>query len=136
MKQIKIDLGKLLLRLGVGGLMLFHGIYKLIYGFQGIKDLLVANNFPELLWLGAFVGEVIAPLCIVFGVFTRISALLVAITMIFSIVLKFGVSGFELGSTGAPIIELNLLYLFSSMALFFVGGGRFAIYKRETGLLA
>src|SRR5690554_6425774 len=120
MKQIKIDLGKLLLRLGVGGLMLFHGIYKLIYGFQGIKDLLIANNLPELLWIGAFVGEVIAPLCILFGFFTRISALLVAITMVFSIVLKFGIGGFELGSTGAPLVELNLLNLFSSLTLFFV----------------
>lgn len=136
MKQIKIDLGKLSLRLGVGGLMLFHGVYKLIHGFQGIRDLLVAKGFPELLWIGAFVGEIIAPLCILLGFFTRISALLVAITMVFSIVLKYGTAGFGLGETGAPIVELNLLYLFSALALYFVGGGRFALYKRETGLLA
>lgn len=136
MKQIKIDLGKLLLRIGVGGLMLFHGIYKLIHGFQGIKDLLIAKGLPELLWIGAFVGEVIAPLCILFGFFTRISALLVAVTMIFSIFLAFGTSGFGIGQHGAPIIELNLLYMFSALALYCVGGGRFALYKKETGLLA
>jgi len=136
MKQIKIDLGKLFLRMGVGGLMLFHGIDKLIMGFGGIKGLLVKNGLPELLWIGAFVGEVIAPLCILFGFFTRISALLVAITMVFSIVLKYGAAGFGLGETGAPLIELNLLYLFSALALYCIGGGRFALYKKETGLLA
>lgn len=136
MKQIKIDLGKLLLRTGVGGLMLFHGIYKLMHGFQGIRDLLIAKGLPELLWIGAVVGEVIAPLCILFGFFTRISALLVAVTMVFSIFLAFGTSGFGLGDYGAPIVELNLLYMFSALALYCVGGGRFALYKKETGLLA
>lgn len=136
MKQIKIDLGKLLLRVGVGGLMLFHGIYKMMHGFQGIKDLLIAKGLPELLWIGAFVGEVICALCVLLGVFTRISALIIAIVMVFSIYLKFGMGGFELGKTGAPIVELNLLYLFSALAIFFTGGGRYALYKRETGLMA
>lgn len=136
MKQIKIDLGKLLLRIGVGGLMLFHGIYKLMHGFGGIKGMLAEKGLPELLWIGAFVGEVIAPLCILFGFFTRISALLVAVTMIFSIILAFGTAGFGIGDKGAPIVELNLLYLFSALALYCVGGGRFSLYKKETGLLA
>ncbi|MFA5556918.1 MAG: DoxX family protein [Flavobacteriaceae bacterium] len=136
MKQIKIDLGKLLLRVGVGGLMLFHGIFKMMHGFQGIKNLLIAKGLPELLWIGAFVGEVIGALCVLLGVFTRISALTIAIVMVFSIYLKFGMGGFELGKTGAPLVELNLLYLFSALAIFFVGGGRYALYKRETGLMA
>lgn len=136
MKQIKLDLGKLLLRLGVGGLMLFHGIHKMINGFQGIKDLLSANNLPEILWLGVPVGEILAPLCILIGVFTRISALLVAITMFFSIYLAHAAEVFQLGQSGAPVIELNLLYLLGALALFFIGAGRYALYKREVGFLA
>lgn len=136
MKQIKLDLGKLLLRLGVGGLMLFHGIHKMINGFQGIKDLLSANNLPEILWLGVPIGEILAPLCILIGVFTRISALLVAITMFFSIYLAHAAEVFQLGQSGAPVIELNLLYLLGALALFFIGAGRYALYKREVGFLA
>lgn len=136
MKQIKLDLGKLLLRLGVGGLMLFHGIHKMINGFQGIKDLLSANNLPEILWLGVPIGEILAPLCILIGVFTRISALLVAITMFFSIYLAHAAEVFQLGQSGAPVIELNLLYLLAALALFFIGAGRYALYKREVGFLA
>lgn len=136
MKQIKLDLGKLLLRLGVGGLMLFHGIHKMINGFQGIKDLLSANNLPEILWIGVPIGEILAPLCILIGVFTRISALLVAITMFFSIYLAHAAEVFQLGQSGAPVIELNLLYLLGALALFFIGSGRYALYKREVGFLA
>lgn len=136
MKQIKLDLGKLLLRLGVGGLMLFHGIHKMINGFQGIRDLLSANNLPEILWIGVPFGEILAPLCILFGVFTRISALIVAITMFFSIYLAHTAEVFQLGQSGAPMIELNLLYLLAALALFFIGAGRYALYKREVGFLA
>src|SRR5690606_196884 len=125
MKQIKLDLGKLLLRLGVGGLMLFHGIFKLTNGFQGIKDLLSANNLPEILWLGVPVGEILAPLCILFGIFTRISALVVSVVMLFSIYLVHAADVFKLGQSGAPMIELNLLYLLTALALFFLGAGKY-----------
>lgn len=136
MKQIRTDLGKLMLRIGVGGLLLFHGVYKLLHGFEYIRSLLAANNLPDWLWFGVPIAEVVAPICILLGFFTRISALLVAIMMVFSIYLAFGASGFRLGEQGAPIIELNLLYLLSALAIFFVGAGRYALYKRETGLLA
>ena len=36
------DAGKLLLRLAVGGLMLFHGLHKLLDGVGGISGMLVA----------------------------------------------------------------------------------------------
>lgn len=136
MKQIKTNLGKLILRLGVGGLMLFHGVYKMLHGFEGIKNMLISNKLPEWLWIGVPIGEVIAPLCLILGIFTRVSALLVAVTMVFSIYLAFGMTGFRLGEHGAPVIELNLLYLFSALSIFFLGAGQYALYKRETGLLS
>lgn len=136
MKQIKIDLGKLLLRIGVGGLMLFHGIAKLMHGFQGIKDLLIAKGLPEFLWIGALLGEVFAPICILLGVMTRFSSVLVAITMIFAMYLVFGIGALAIGKNGIPVAELNLLFLFSALALAFIGGGRYALYKKETGIFA
>lgn len=38
------DAGKLLLRLAVGGLMLFHGLHKLLDGVDGISGMLVAQG--------------------------------------------------------------------------------------------
>lgn len=43
------DFGKLLLRLAVGGLMLFHGVHKLFAGIDGISGMLIAKGFPGLL---------------------------------------------------------------------------------------
>jgi putative oxidoreductase len=38
--------GKFLLRLAVGGLMLFHGLHKLFAGIDGISGMLIAKGFP------------------------------------------------------------------------------------------
>ncbi|VDR28702.1 Uncharacterised protein [Raoultella terrigena] len=43
------DFGKLLLRLAVGGLMLFHGLHKLFDGVAGISGMLVAKGYRALL---------------------------------------------------------------------------------------
>lgn len=55
------DAGKLLLRLAVGGLMLFHGLHKLIDGVDGISGMLVAKGLPGFIAYGVLVGEVVAP---------------------------------------------------------------------------
>lgn len=41
------DLGLLLLRLSVGGLMLFHGIHKLVYGVGFIGGMLAQLGLPS-----------------------------------------------------------------------------------------
>ena len=40
------DAGKLLLRLAVGGLMLFHGLHKLFGGVGFISGMLVEKGLP------------------------------------------------------------------------------------------
>jgi hypothetical protein len=54
------DAGKLLLRLAVGGLMLFHGLHKLLDGVDGISGMLVAKGLPGFIAYGVLVGEVVA----------------------------------------------------------------------------
>lgn len=44
-KGINQDFGKLLIRISVGGLMIFHGIYKLIHGHDFIKIMLEKKDF-------------------------------------------------------------------------------------------
>ncbi len=51
------DAGKLLLRLAVGGLMLFHGLHKLIDGVDGISGMLVAKGVPGLLPMACWWGK-------------------------------------------------------------------------------
>ena len=134
-KELNSDLGKLLLRVSIGGLMVFHGISKLYHGHDLIKGMLTSKNLPEYLWLGVPLGEVFAPICILLGVFTRISSLLVAFTMLMTFYLVHGMEGFSLSQTGGLKVELNLFYLLTSLALFFLGSGKYSVYKGNKGIM-
>lgn len=123
--------GKLVLRLSVGGLMLFHGIHKLTHGFTMIGDMLVKNQLPrELMW-GVIAGEVLAPILLIIGWMTRPAAALVAFTMVMSIYLVFRDSLLTLNEFGALTYELNLIYLLGSVAILFLGAGAFSISKGQ-----
>ncbi len=135
-KELNADLGKLLLRLPVGGLMLFHGIAKLIHGFEPIKGMLANNGLPQFIWLGVPLGEVVAPICILLGIFTRISSLLIAFTMVMTIYLVHKMETFSLTEMGSLAGELNLFYLLTALALFFLGSGKFSLYRGNNGFLA
>lgn len=134
-KELNSDLGKLLLRVSIGGLMVFHGISKLYHGHDFIKGMLTSKNLPEYLWLGVPLGEVFAPICILLGFFTRISSLLVAFTMLMTFYLVHGMEGFSLSQTGGLKVELNLFYLLTSLALFFLGSGKYSVYKGNKGIM-
>ena len=125
--MINHDLGKLILRLCVGGLMLFHGIFKLQYGIDGVSGLLESKGLPTFMAYGVYVGEILAPLLILIGYQVRIAALIEIFTMLVAIYSVFGFSIFGLDSTGGWVIEHQLLYILPCLALFFMGGGRYGI---------
>ena len=81
------DGGKLVLRVVLAVLILFHGVSKLIGGVGFISGMLVKAGLPGALGYLVYVGEVIAPLLVLFGVFTRAAALIVAVNMIVALVL-------------------------------------------------
>ena len=83
-KKLSDDMGKIILRFTLGFLMLLHGYSKLVNGIDGIIMRLVNDGFPELLAYGVYVGEIIAPIMIIMGLFTRISSAIYAFTMIFA----------------------------------------------------
>ncbi|MDR1792685.1 MAG: DoxX family protein [Bacteroidales bacterium] len=136
MKLNVADFGKLILRIGTGGLMLFHGVHKLLHGFEGIKSMLVAAHLPQWLWIGVPVGEIIAPLLLILGICGRLSAVTLMFTMIMSIYLAFGWSAFEIGAMGGLKAELNLLYICAAAAILLLGKGKYALQKKDSGLFA
>lgn len=126
------NLGKLLLRLGVGAIVLFHGIAKLSHGVEWMKGPLSEISLPGFLAYGAFVGEVIAPILIILGYRTRIGALLVAFDLFMAIVLVLRHQIFSIKPMGGGwAIELEALIILASLAVFFVGGGKFGITKAK-----
>lgn len=122
------NIGKLLLRVSLGTLMLFHGITKFNSGIAGIKGLVSSAGFPEVLAYGSYVGEIIVPILLILGLMTRVSALVYSFTMAFAIYLVHANDIFTINAkTGGLIIELPLLYLLAALALAFLGAGKYSL---------
>ena len=121
--------GKLILRLSVGGLMLFHGISKLTNpgSVDFIGNKLAEAGLPELLSYGVYVGEIIAPLMIMIGILCRAGAALIVINMLFAILLVHTGDIFALTDHGGWRLELQGFYLFGSLAICFLGSGKYAV---------
>jgi putative oxidoreductase len=130
MNIIKNDaLGKLVLRLTLGLLILFHGVSKLMHGgsLGMITEALASHGIPGFVAYGVFVGEIIAPVMIVLGVFSRLGGLLVVINMLFAIGLMHMGQLLMINDHGGYQLEPQAFYLFSGLAVLFLGSGRFAI---------
>ncbi len=81
------NLGKLVLRLSLGGLLLFHGINKLLNGLEPIKGALTSHNIPAVMAYGVYLGELVAPILIIVGLFSRVGGVLVVFNMIVALML-------------------------------------------------
>lgn len=124
------DLGLLLLRIALGGLMLFHGMHKLIYGVGFIGDMLAAIGLPSFIAYGSLLAELVASLMIICGIWTRLASVVFAGNMVVAILMAHASEMFSLSPmTGGLVIELPLLYLLGAAVLFLTGGGRFAVTK-------
>lgn len=123
-------LGKLILRLTVGGLMLFHGASKLMNPAGALDYLgktLTAAGMPTWLSYFVFAGEVVAPIMIILGLYSRIGGLLVVINMVFAILLVHTSQIMTVTKTGGWGIELQAFYLLGGLAIFFLGSSRIAV---------
>lgn len=129
MNKVNVDLGLLMIRMGAFT-MFFHGLKKLMVGHGGVRQGLIDHGLPEFLWLGVPVAEVIAPVLILLGVFTRLGGLLYVAVMLVAIYFTHWGNLFGMNAnTGALNMEANLLFLFCGLCLFFAGGGKYAIYR-------
>ena len=121
------DLGKLVLRLTLGVLLLFHGTHKILTGVGPIRDMITSHHLPDFLAYFVYLGEVVAPVLIVIGLLTRLGGVLVVINMIVAVLLVH--TGMLLGTSeqGGYVLELQAFYLFSALAVALLGAGRFSV---------
>jgi putative oxidoreductase len=120
------DLGKLVLRVALGALILFHGVSKLIHGPGFVVQQLARAGLPTALAYGAYVGEVAAPLLVMLGLWTRPAALVIAVNMLVAIALVHLGQFFTLADTGGWALELQGMYLGAALAVALLGAGRFS----------
>jgi len=122
------DLGKLLLRLCVGILILLHGVSKLMdpSSLNGIAHQLSGMGLPSFVAYGVLVGELVGPVMAIVGWQARIGGLLMAINMIVAIVLVHLPQLWTLNAQGGWTLELQGMFLFGALAILFLGSGRMA----------
>lgn len=123
------ELGKLTLRLTVGVLMLFHGVHKILNpsSLDFISKKIASFDLPQALAYGVYLGELIAPLMIILGIFARFGGLLVVGNMIIAIALAHHSQLFTLTNTGGWALELQIFFLLTGLSVFFLGSGRIAV---------
>lgn len=121
------DQGKLLLRVILSLMLLFHGVSKLIGGVAFITGMLEKAGLPGAFAYLVYIGEVIAPLMILFGVYTRVAALVVAINMVVALLLVHTGEFFSLNQTGGWALELQGMYLGGALAVALLGAGRYSV---------
>lgn len=109
--------GFLVLRWAVAGLMLLHGISKVLHGVGPIEGMLTGMGLPAFFAYGALVGEVVAPLLVLANVLVVPAALIMAFNMVVAVALAHTAQLFTLGKSGGWALELQGLYFFGSVAI-------------------
>jgi putative oxidoreductase len=120
------DLGLLILRIAVGGLMLLHGIAKIGHT-SFIGGMLAEKGLPSFLSYGIYLTEIVAPLLILVGFRTRLAAAVYVFGALFALFLVHSGQLFSLNENGGWEVELLGLYLAGGLSLFFTGGGKLAV---------
>ncbi len=124
------DLGKLVLRIALGVLVLLHGIGKLKGGLGPIEGMVTAHGLPAFVAYGALIGEVLGPVLLLAGFYARIGALLIAINMLFAFALVHLGQLTQLNEQGGWGLELQGMFLATAVALALLGPGRYAANGR------
>lgn len=130
--RTNLDLALLLLRIVFAVLFLLHGIHKVRNGVGWMEGLLESKGIPAFLRYGVFAGEVLAPVLVIVGLFTRPAAAVMSVTMIFALWLVHFPNDFVINPQGGGLqIELQLLFLFLGVFFALVGAGRLSLGKGE-----
>lgn len=122
--SFQVNFSLLILRLGIGALMLTHGWPKLMRLMAGGEI-----TFPDPLGMGptlslimATLTEVVASVLIMAGLATRFAAFSLAFTMAVAVFIVHANDPFSR-------MELGLMYLLVYIVLIFTGSGRYAVDK-------
>ncbi|MDO5731326.1 DoxX family protein [Corynebacterium sphenisci] len=132
-----LDLGLLLLRLGVGGMLLLHGLTT-FFGFGGAPGIGAlqssfadaAWNVPEVMAVAVPTVEVIAGGLLVLGLATPLGAALALVISAFLTMAAVAMSpgGWNIAAgEGAEAVRLQLLLTAGALALQFTGPGRYGL---------
>lgn len=122
-------MGKLILRLTIGILLMLHGVAKILHpgSLEFIGSSLASAGLPAEISYAIYIGEVIAPLMLIFGYYTRVGGLIIVLNMLFAIGLVHQHEIFSLSKHGGWSLELQGFYLLGGLSVVLLGSGKYAI---------
>lgn len=122
------SLGKLILRFGVAGILLFHGVDKILdAGGMDMPFMVVEKwGLPRFFAYAVFLGEVLAPALLMVGLATRLAAGLIAIDMLVVMLGAHPELLFQVGEFGYAL-ELPALLLSGAVAIGLMGPGKYSL---------
>lgn len=121
------DTGKLVLRATLAILILLHGIAKIVGGAGFVTGLVAKVGLPASFGYLVYVGEVLAPILVLLGLWARAGALVIASNMIVAILLVHTGELFKLNQTGGWAVELQVMFLATAIVVSLLGAGRYSV---------
>jgi putative oxidoreductase len=109
--------GILLLRWSLAILMIFHGWAKVTGGVGGIEGMLVGKGLPGFLAYGVYIGELIAPLFLLAGLWVVPAALVIAINMAVAVGLAHSTHFMDITATGGWRLELQAFFFVTALVV-------------------
>ena len=128
------DLGKLILRANIGGLLLFHGVSKLLHGIGWLPGLLAQHGIPGFVAYGVYLGEIVSPLLVLFGWKSRLGAVVIIVNMAMAVWLAHPADIGVLKPSGGWGVELDALFFLGACAVALFGSGTYSV-SRGSGAL-
>ncbi len=88
---------------------------------------LEAHGLPTALAYLSYIGEVLAPVLLIVGLWSRLAAVVVMINMLSALVLMHMAQLGDLAKSGGWALELQAFYLFTALTIVLLGAGRLSV---------
>ncbi len=123
----------LIIRIGIGTMMLMHGWAKITQGIGPIEGIFASKGIPTFIAYGSYLGEVLAPILIIIGYRARLAALIFLLTVIVALLTAHAGDIISLNAHGMGgwAAELLGLYIMGGLSLFYTGAGKYAISTKS-----
>ncbi len=127
---MSLDIGKLLLRLTLAVLMLFHGVAKITGNIDFIRRLMEGHGLPGWTAYSVYLPEVLAPLLLIAGWYARVGAAVIALEMLYIFAVVHAAELLQRSRSGGWALEVEGFYFMVAVAVMLIGPGKYALNRR------
>jgi putative oxidoreductase len=89
--------------------------------------MVAAHNVPDPLAYGVYLGEIVGPVMVILGFFSRLGGALIVVNMVVAVALVGMGQLIAFNAMGGYAPELEALYLFGGLSVMLLGAGRYSV---------